>query len=298
MNPALDAALTAGGGVASRRAHPALASAFTRAARAGTLVRMFPGVYARPDATLTLAGRARALRLADPDAVVTGVSAGRLMGWFELPATTEVTAASGLASRPGFVLERRRVPRRLTRKLDGLVLTSRALTTLDLLPSEGAGALDHALRRGVGLDALWAAYHLTPGRPGNGLRRRLLEESRTEPWSPLERSAHAQLHASGVTGWKANRRVFDRHGELIAVCDIAFEPLWLDIELDGRGHLEPEQWRHDQARDLALACQGWQVVRFARGAVDAGTFAASVRAVVAARESRLGRRAVAASVPH
>ncbi|HHU40420.1 MAG TPA: hypothetical protein GXZ45_14215 [Propionibacterium sp.] len=60
--------------VLRRRDHPDLAREVDRAFAAGELVRLLPGRYATPRAAMRLEGRARAVHLLDPDAVVTGTS--------------------------------------------------------------------------------------------------------------------------------------------------------------------------------------------------------------------------------
>jgi len=80
-----------------------------------------------------------------------------------------LTAASRrLGTRPGFAFERRTIPPSLIRRLDGVRVTSRALTVLDLIPETGAPAIDAALRRKIPLAHLRAALQLTAGRPVTG----------------------------------------------------------------------------------------------------------------------------------
>lgn len=259
MNPLLSAALAKHHGVLTRDAHRSLTNLIDVALRRGDLTAPFRGVYTEPDPDH--ATRLRALVAADPDAVATGPSAEHLHGWTDTPPEV-VTAASGLLSRPGYELTRRAIPRRLTTRVHGVRYTTRALTAIDLATERGVNEVDAALRRRIPLAKLWAAYLATPNRPGRRRVSQWLADSRALPWSPLERVAHAALHKGGVTGWVANHTVL-LDGEEKAYPDIAFRPLKLAIEVDGwRWHGGKGAFSRDRLRDVGLAEQGWQVVRF------------------------------------
>lgn len=287
MNQIL-AALLAGAGALRRIDHPEHIHRIDAALARGELVAPFRGVYTTPDANHV--SRLRALCLADPDAVATGASAEFLHGWTPNP-PPGVTAASRLRSRPGYALERRTIPKRLTTTVEGVRVTSRALTAIDLATERGVDEVDAALRRRIGLDRLWAAYLATPNRRGRALVARWLEESRSLPWSPLERRAHEALHAAGVSGWVANASVALDAGVETAFPDIAFRSLKLAIELDGWAfHQGVEAFQRDRMRDVKLAALGWQVVRFPGAWVWANPaeFARAVAGIVAARAASWG----------
>ncbi len=142
MNPILSAALAKHRGVLTRAAHRTLTNLIDVALRRGDLTAPFRGVYTEP--APDHATRLRALAEADPDAVATGPSAEHLHGWTETPPET-VTAASTLASRPGFELTRRTIPRWLTTRANGVRYTSRALTAIDLATERGVEEVDAAL---------------------------------------------------------------------------------------------------------------------------------------------------------
>lgn len=283
MNPQLDALLTTHG--ALRRAdHRRLGGAIDVALRSGALAAPFRGVYTRPSPTLLQ--QASALMLADASAIVTDRCAAALMGWPSAhPAV--LTAASRLPSRPGYALSQRAIPRRLVQVSGGVRLTSKALTAIDLVAVDGAAAIDDALRRGVTLEKLWDAYALTPHRRGRDGVRIALRNSRTTPWSPAERAAHAAL--AKLAGWVANHRVgLDEVTD--AVLDIAFRSLRLGIEIDGwEFHSSSDAVRHDRERDWRLAGLGWQVVRFPAGWVmqHPDEFREAVAAIVRARAAQL-----------
>ena len=140
-------------------------------------------------------------------------------------------------------------------------MTTRALAAVEL-STEDSAFLDSALRGGVRLADLWEAYRLTPQRPGNVERRRLLIESRDRPWSPAERRAHIALRSARIKGWKTNLGVRLRSGGL-AYLDIAFRKLRLAIEIDGwEFHSTRQAFARDRERDRQLDLLGWRVIRF------------------------------------
>lgn len=287
MHPDLDAALSAGRGVMARRNHPRLKGIIDGAVRRGELTRLLPGIYARTAEARSLEIRARAARLAEPNAIVTGAAAAVLGGWAHVPPPRDITIATeGLrTTQPGYRFERRRVDPTLTRRMDGYVITARPLTALDLAVEQGDAALADALRLGVPLLDLNRALILSPGRRGFARLRTTLAMMRDRPWSPLELEAHKLLRQAHVTGWEGNRAIYDARGEeLLAYGDLVFGALGLDIELDGR-HVHASARSRDLARDLRLARHGWQVVRVASDLVfsSPAEFVAAVRDIVRLR---------------
>ena len=290
MDDRIEDALAAGRGAVRRADHPPLEHAFDEAVKRRHLVAPFRGVYVSARHAETLGVRAQALAAADPDAVIHGPAAAHLVGWPGVGDPGVVTASSlRVGPRDGFRIDRRRVPRELTRRWEGLRLTSRALTALDLVGVLGPQALDDALRLGVRLDQLHDAVARLPHRPGNRHLRDLLRDSRDRPWSEAERVAHRSLRRNGVRGWVANHAVcLDRDSD--AVVDIAFRWLRLAVEVDGYAHHGTRQaFVRDRLRDVRLAAVGWHVVRFAASAVlsDPDGFAARVRGLVAMRRRQL-----------
>lgn len=310
MHPSLTAALKDARGVVSRRELPGLASQIDWAIRRGELVRVLNGVYALPGDAATLPIRARAVCLADPDAVVYGHAAAVLHGWLPGNDCRSMEAASArLRPTQWLVVRRRSIPRAYTRRVDGVRFTSRALTAVDLIPEFGPGVVDEALRRRVRLDELWSALAASPNRPGNAKRREVLTDSRDRPWSPAERAAHQALRAAGIRGWRANHPVIAAPEDPpIAALDIALVHLLLAIEVDGAKHHDrPDAFVHDRLRDERLALLGWQVVRFParRVLTDPEGFAAAVAGIIHVRERLIAKRrgpsfglvAAAAAVP-
>jgi len=100
-----------------------------------------------------------------------------------------------------------------------------------------------------------------PEPVGNADCRRLLLDSRNEPWSGAERKAHRDLRASRLTGWQTNWPVV--LAGLLYYIDIAFPAVRLAIEIHGRLHETKEDlFQSDRWRQNALVMAGWRVVRF------------------------------------
>lgn len=279
-------------GVVSRKGRPDLIGAIDVARRRGELTSVLPGVYAEPSRAGELLVRARAARLRDPNCVVIKDAAAALMGWEHVPTPRDLQVASlRLRSRPGLIVERRSVPRHLTRTIDGVRTTSRALTALELTPDHGTAVVDDAMRRGVRLIELQSALAMRKGSRGQRGRRLIVDDSRDRPFSPAERAAHRALReASGLPRWQGNVEFRDGQERLIAVGDIVFDSLLLVLEIDGRGHRDPQQAARDRRKDLWLSLRGWQVVRLdAVLTQDAKDFLRTVRQVIAARRGVLRR---------
>ena len=259
----VDLLVRRGGGLISRRDHPALANTVAWLVRQGKLVPVLPGIYAPPELARNVEVMMRAVSLRHTDAVVLGAAAARASFWPDAPLRTiDVAAATRLARRQGYTFSRRHIPAELVVERAGLRYTVPALTAIDLATFECADAIDIALRtRAATLGGMYEALRLTPNRAGNMQRLELLIDSRNEPWSAAERVAHRILRAAGLTGWKTNFPVF-LEGRLYYI-DIAFPHLKLAIEIDGRLHEEDEDlFESDRWRQNALVADGWRVLRF------------------------------------
>jgi very-short-patch-repair endonuclease len=137
-----------------------------------------------------------------------------------------------------------------------------------LCDSLGGDAIDEALRaRATTLRHLHRALDLTRARVGNPERRRLLLDSKDEPWSAPERKFHRLLRAAGITAWKANRPLVI--GGSLFFIDVAFRHVKLAIEIDGRlYHNDSEVFETDRWRQNLLILDGWCVLRFTRAMID------------------------------
>jgi very-short-patch-repair endonuclease len=198
-----------------------------------------------------------------PDAVLVGRTAAALTFWPGLAVgDVEVAQVDDRRHRPGFTTSRRRVPPELVVRSGVLRLSAPALTAVDLCAEAGGEAIDVALRsRRLRLVDLEHALALTPGRRGNAARRRLLHDSRDEPWSAAERVAHRLLRRAGITGWRANHPVTARGRRYFV--DLAFPGSRLVVEIDGRRHHSDAQaFEADRRRQNDLVLAGWRVLRF------------------------------------
>jgi very-short-patch-repair endonuclease len=251
------------GGVVRRRDHPTLGGTVDRLLRDGRLLAVLPGIYVDSARATDLGVRLRALQAWRPDAVVTGAAAAKLTFWPDLPVPIVTGAVPRLDCRPlGYRLERRQVPAELVLESDGLRLTAPALTALDLCPSLGGQAIDAVLRnRRATLADLQRALEDSTGRRGQAVRRRLLLDSRDEPWSEAEREAHRLLRAAGIDGWRTNVPVVVGYARYYL--DIAFPVQRLALEIDGRAfHSHQAAFERDRTRQNDLVLAGWTVLRF------------------------------------
>lgn len=253
--------LLAAEGVIDVRRHRGLRQRVARAVERGHLTRLLPGIYGPGEG---FAARVQALRVWDPDAVLTGATAAKASWWPELEVdhiqASSVRNARALPS--GFDVRRIELPDEMIRWSEAGPLVSPAMGVLQMLPSMGSVVIDEALRRRVlRVGDLEYALAVTPGRPGNALAARLVRDSRDEPWSPLEREAHCLLREAGVTGWLTNLPVRLEAGTVFL--DIAWPRFRLAVELDGwQFHQGHGAFVADRQRDVALTTHGWTVLRF------------------------------------
>lgn len=249
-------------GVVAARAHPDLARKLNAHLYRGDVVAVLPGVYCLPERAGDAGIRLAAIRAKGEKFIVTRDAAASL--WWDEPLTGDIVVASEFktAPQPGFRFEQRYVKPELVRTREGLLVTSPALTIIDRIPDIGPSSVDDGLRRRiVTLRDLEDAMRRTSRRPGNAIRREVLRDSRDQPWSHLERQAHRELRKARITGWKSNYRVFVEGVEYYI--DIALPELMLGLEIDGfETHGPRPAFQRDRARDIALAEQGWRIIRF------------------------------------
>ncbi len=269
MNPEITALLAADGVVAARR-HPHLARALNSCQHRGQLTRLLPGVYAYPDRAADASLRLRAITEYGNDLAVTAEWAASLSWWPDIdrPDRIGVAGPHDLKDHEGYAYEQRYIRPDLLTSASGSLLTVTALTVLDLITEIGPIAVDEALRRrATTIAVLERALRLTPGRRGNKLRRDVLEDSRDQPWSPLERDAHRRLRSSGIAGWVTNHPV--RIAGVVYYLDVALPELRIALEFDGAEyHGTPEAFHGDRRRDQDLVAAGWRVARFTVKTMD------------------------------
>ena len=258
-----------GGVVTLHQAGP-LAETVRWLARTGEMVRLLPGTFTTAELAEEHLIRALAARAHLPGAVLIGRSAAMFTGWPDL--TPDVlTAAIPRHARtprnyPRYRWTQRQIDPAWVIRPGGVACTNQFLTAVDLIPELGGQPVDDVLRRhrdrgASALQQLWAAFRAHPGRPGNTIRRQILEDSRDRPWSEAERLAHRLLREAGLTGFQTN----------FAVCidgsnfylDVAFPELRLGIELNGfERHSQRQVFEQDHPRRNSVNLDGWLLLEF------------------------------------
>lgn len=253
------------GGPVSVRDYRSFASSLSRMAAQGRVVAILPGVYVCAEAADDISVRASAVHRWDRDAVVCGAAAARLTFWPTLPVgKMHVAVRHARASRPGFAFERRRVPSEEICRINEIAMTSPALTAVDLAAHDDGAAIDEVLRRRlVTVGMLEQALEATSGRSGHAVRRRVVADSRTEPWSQAERLLHRLLREARLRGWRANVEVVARGRRYFI--DVAFPSARVAVEVDGLAYHNAQTAQHDLERQNNLILEGWTVLRFTWG---------------------------------
>ncbi|HEY9294700.1 MAG TPA: DUF559 domain-containing protein [Microlunatus sp.] len=274
QNQDLVASIVQRDGLISRGAHPDLSQTIGRMFRNELLAVLLPGVYTWAQWAADPHVRLLAVAAWSPDAVVVGRAAARLTFWPETACPVVDLAVERRARGRGYRLSRRCIPTEQiiawpvlsderSRDSRGTVrITAPAMTAVELSSQLGGEPIDRVLRsRQARIGDLFEALECTPHRRGNPTRRRLLIESRAEPWSAAERKGHGLLFDAGIDGWIANYEV-SIAGKTYFL-DIAFPGVKLVIEIDGRLHEDdPDQFQSDRERQNAVQLAGWFVLRF------------------------------------
>ncbi len=268
MHRTLTEILHSRGGVISRRDNAELGSQIDYATRAGDLVRVLPTVYVHREPSNSWRTRVRAVSLWNENAVVVGEAAAALTFWRpRTPHTISVAGPQARSRHPGLAFTRRVVPPELTTTRQGIRISSPNLTAIDLAPASRGHSIDDALRtRTATIAGMYSAPDLTTWRRGNTARRRLLLDSRSEPWSSRERLAHRLLRGAGITRWRGNVPIICS-GNLFFQ-DIAMDVRPLVIEIDGRQHMDPATADNDRWRGNLLLLVDKQVLRFTAERLD------------------------------
>lgn len=277
-------------GVMSARLAPQRARALNAKAFRGQLDRVLPGVYADPDAASTPEGRLRAIGAYGHDLVVTRHAAAALTWWddLDLPEVWDLACPRAIAPGYGLTVEQRIVPRHLTTRFSGAVLTAPELTVLDLIPDMDDAVVYEALRRRqTTVAALERALKATPKRRGNKRRREIVADCAAAPWSYLEKEAHSLLRTKSMQGWVANHRIMI--GGKTYFIDVAYRREKVAVELDGfRFHFNEDSFYNDRERDAALASAGWLPLRFTDKSID--QMSRVLPAILTQRRRLLGTR--------
>ncbi|TDT30069.1 uncharacterized protein DUF559 [Naumannella halotolerans] len=243
---------------------------------------MLPGIWAQPDPPLLV--RLQALMAFDRDAVVTGHAAACLHFAARPPSgVVDVSCRRRRDRHAGYTFERRWIDPEFITVDNGMRCTGPAMTAIDLAATDDGSTIDTALRqRAVSLEELHRALAATTGRRGHQLRRRVLADSRDQPWSAAERLAHRLLRQASITGWRANHRI--SVGARHYFGDIVFAARRLVVEIDGwQSHGSAAAFQQDRTRQNALVLAGWRVLRFTWMDLSGAGFVTAVRAALRSR---------------
>jgi len=164
---------------------------------------------------------------------------------------------------PGIRLHRVRLLRLDRTTYDGLPITDRARTVVDLLRTERFGRsvdlLDRAIQQGwIDEFGLAHAIKAEPGRTGNVQLRILLTGIEPGAHAESERILHRILRRGGLTSWIPQYEIVIPGGT--AYADVAFPEQRIVIEVDGRNH--DDRFESDRERQNKLMALGWRVLRF------------------------------------
>jgi len=245
-------------------------------AEAGNLVSVVKGVYRIPAVPFDEVARCAAVCAAHPDVAVSGPTAGRLWGLRRLPRDGRVHVLAPPASHPtiaSWVVPYRTAafhPHDVLRRPDGIAVTSRARTALDLARSVGAtdllSIIEQVMRDGQLADSDLrevAIDWMSAQRPW--IRRFLgLLDGRLRG-GPAESHGEVVLGdalvAGGLVGLERQYRI-DLPGYGPARFDLAVPSIRLAIEIDLHPtHAESAGRDRDAARDAAAKRIDWRVER-------------------------------------
>lgn len=163
---------------------------------------------------------------------------------------------------------------------DLVVLMDALLTPSRRYPGLALPRRPHA--SAAGLDAFATRCK---GTPGVRAFRRAIADARAGSDSPQETRTRLLIVRDGIPEPVVQHEV-RVEGVLVAVLDLAYPELKIDIEYEGEHHLvDPEQWQHDIARHEALQRLGWIVIRLTHDLRDGGRRAlARIREALATRQ--------------
>ncbi|WP_262365838.1 endonuclease domain-containing protein [Gordonia sp. OPL2] len=173
---------------------------------------------------------------------------------------TVTTSAKGrhLRSTPGTRVRHRTLDQRDITVVDGLRVTTPALTVLEATIDIGNSVMDNALLLDhVTLDDLSDAHTRYPGRIGSGEARRLLAAMESGARSEAERVTTEIFRSRGIDGWKANHEVCGHEA------DFVFEESTLIVEIDGFAfHRDAKTFQRDRTKRNAWIAAGWTTLNF------------------------------------
>lgn len=225
------------------------------------------------EAWIDLYTRARALQLIRPDAVISGTSAARLLGWpvprdrgnEVLTVTTE--PATARVERPGV---RTRVSERCTtRQYYGVTVNSRHWILAELARDLGVAELTAVVDTIVGtwhgppetdLDTLRTVMGAVGRFVGAPRMRAALTAAREDVDSPRETRLRLSIVAAGLPEPEVHPTI--PVGGYAVHPDLGYPDLRIAIEYEGDEHrTDPQRWAQDIERYEILQQLGWIVLR-------------------------------------
>ncbi|MGB5797581.1 MAG: DUF559 domain-containing protein [Mycolicibacter algericus] len=231
---------------------------------------VYPGVYAPWGVELSARQRAEAAWLwSRRHAVVAGNSAAALLGakWVS-PALDAELVYGNHKTPPRLVVHRDTLGPGEVTTVDGMAVTTPARTAFDI--GRRTRSRLHAVQRldalanatEVGVADVEAVIAEHPGaRHLNGLRAVLpLVDDGAESYQ--ETSTRLVLIDAGFPTPETQIVVRDAFGGFVARVDMGYRELKVGIEYDGSQHWnDPKQRQRDIDRHVALAEQGWVIIR-------------------------------------
>ena len=145
---------------------------------------------------------------------------------------------------------------------DGILVARTEIIVNDLLPIEGPGLLDDALRqKWTTLAMVRDASQHASRRRGDVARSAIIAAASTGAISEGERLLHQHLRRAGITGWRANQSKLINGS--VRVGDTIFNKIRLVLEVDGFAfHSDHDRFQDDRSRQNDFVGMGWAVLRF------------------------------------
>lgn len=256
----IEALLARGEGVLRVRDHPRQRATIGRLVAAGTLVRVYPGVVALPEA-LTELGRLRAVLQWIPEGVLHAETAAAL--WLDRPISSPIRVAAAFprAARAGVQVTRRVIPPQFVVESSGLLVAGLGYAAAEIATADDGFAITEGLRRGICTpDDVREALAALSGTPGNQARRRIVGSCQNA-WSLAERALQGILIGAGIRGWVANPTI--RVAGQLLHPDLLFPEHLLIVEFDGyAAHAERGAFVRDREGQNLLVLGGYRVLRF------------------------------------
>jgi len=246
--------------------------------RNGTIIRVMRGAFRSPSVPDTELLRCAAVSLAHPAVAIAGPTAGRLWEFRRLPNDRRVHLLARRSSHPSTVAPWTVTyhtdavrPDDIVQRPDGIRLTSRARTAMDLTRCRNDDDLRSIIEQALQDGRLATADMLAVGADfvvrRRWIRRYLEMVGSRVAGGPAESHAEVVVGEAlvdrGVVGLVRQHRL--KCGDRKIRFDLAVPELRWAIEVDVfPTHAETLGARSDEIRDAAVASMGWRVSRITR----------------------------------